>query len=48
MERDDAWAPDPDLEAALYGDELETPRRAVAEQPRKPAGPSRRKKTKKK
>jgi hypothetical protein len=48
VEKGDAWAPDPDLEAALYGDEQVTPRRGVAEKPRTPAGPSHRKKAKKK
>lgn len=44
-EREDAWAPDPDLEAAFYGGEVEPPRvRRVAEHTRKSAGTSRHKK----
>lgn len=38
VERDDAWAPDPELEAAFYGDEVVPPRaKRVAEVRRTPA-----------
>lgn len=44
VERPDAWAPDPELEAALYGDVVESPQRRVAESPRQRAKGSHRKK----
>jgi prevent-host-death family protein len=44
VERDDAWAPDPELDALIYGGEAEPPRRRVAEKTRALASTSRRKK----
>jgi prevent-host-death family protein len=43
VERVDAWAPEPELEAALYGGDVEPPRRQPAQR-RAPANPGPRKK----
>ena len=44
VERDDAWAPDPDLDAVLYGGGVEPPRPRVAREKRTSTSTSRRKK----
>lgn len=44
VEPPDTWAPDPDLESALYGGDVEPPAQRVAEQRRAPMSSGRRKK----